>query len=131
MGTLEKIDSNGNLKLLMDDGREVEFNARQHPHLDHGYAVTSHSSQGQTADRVLIHVDPGHIHKGLINERMAYVSISRARHDVQIFTNDAETLGRELGKDVSHTMALPQSEVKQSVELADRPNARQSIGISW
>ena len=48
---------NGNLKLKMDSGREVEFNARQHPHLDYGYAVTSHSSQGQTADRVLIHVD--------------------------------------------------------------------------
>ena len=26
----------------------LEVNARQHPHLDYGYAVTSHSSQGQT-----------------------------------------------------------------------------------
>ena len=26
-------------------------------HLDYGYAVTSHSSQGQTANRVLVHVD--------------------------------------------------------------------------
>ena len=25
----------------------------EHPHLNYGYAVTSHSSQGQTADRVL------------------------------------------------------------------------------
>jgi ATP-dependent exoDNAse (exonuclease V) alpha subunit len=32
----------------MDSGREVEFNVRQHPDLDYGYAVTSHSSQGQT-----------------------------------------------------------------------------------
>ena len=55
---VERIDGDGNLKLRMDPGREVaEFNARQHPHLDYGYAVTSHSSQGQTADRVLIHVD--------------------------------------------------------------------------
>jgi hypothetical protein len=30
--------------------REVELDPRLH--LDHAYAVTSHSSQGQTADRV-------------------------------------------------------------------------------
>jgi hypothetical protein len=42
-------------KSRMDSGREVRFNISKHPHLDHGYAVTSHSSQGQTADRVLIH----------------------------------------------------------------------------
>ena len=35
-------------------GRGNAFNIREHPHLDHGYAVTIHSSQGQTADRVLI-----------------------------------------------------------------------------
>jgi ATP-dependent exoDNAse (exonuclease V) alpha subunit len=59
----------------MDSGREVEFNARQHPHLDYGYAVTSHSSQGQTADRVLIHVDSAQGHGELLNSRMAYVSV--------------------------------------------------------
>ena len=52
----------GNLKLRMDSGREVEFNVRQMPHLDYGYAVTSHSSQGQTADRVLVHVDSSQAH---------------------------------------------------------------------
>jgi ATP-dependent exoDNAse (exonuclease V) alpha subunit len=38
----------------MDGGREVDLDSAKNPHLDHGYAVTSHSSQGQTADRVLI-----------------------------------------------------------------------------
>jgi ATP-dependent exoDNAse (exonuclease V) alpha subunit len=57
LGTVERIDSDGRLRLKMDSGREAEFNAQQHPHLDYGYAVTSYSSQGQTADRVLIHVD--------------------------------------------------------------------------
>jgi ATP-dependent exoDNAse (exonuclease V) alpha subunit len=129
LGTLEKIDGDGNLKLRMDDGREVEFNARQHPHLDHGYAVTSHSAQGQTADRVLVHVDSEHIHKGLINERMAYVSISRARHDAQVFTNDAETLGKELGKEISHSTALHSNEMKELMEAANHVGLCQSIGI--
>lgn len=57
LGTIEKIDDSGNLQVRLDSGRTVEFNVKDKPHLDYGYAVTSHSSQGQTADRVLIYVD--------------------------------------------------------------------------
>jgi len=57
LGTVEQVNSQGDLRIRMDSGQEVRFNVREHPHLDYGYAVTSHSSQGQTADRVLIHVD--------------------------------------------------------------------------
>jgi conjugative relaxase-like TrwC/TraI family protein len=108
LGTVEKIDHSGNLKLRMDSGREVEFNVRQMPHLDYGYAVTSHSSQGQTADRVLVHVDSSQAHGELLNSRMAYVSVSRAEFDVQMYTNDAKTLGHVLNRDVSHPSAMQQ-----------------------
>jgi ATP-dependent exoDNAse (exonuclease V) alpha subunit len=113
LGTVEKIDSDGNLKLKMDSGREVEFNARQHPHLDYGYAVTSHSSQGQTADRVLVHVDSEQAHGELLNSRMAYVSVSRAQFDVQMYTNDAGTLGHALSQDISHTSAIQPEGMQQ------------------
>jgi len=109
LGRVDKIDGEGNLKLKMDSGREVEFNAKQHPHLDYGYAVTSHSSQGQTADRVLIHVDSSQAHGELLNSRMAYVSVSRAQFDVQMYTNDAKTLGQQLSRDVSHPSAIQQT----------------------
>jgi hypothetical protein len=52
-----RIDAKGNLQLRLDSGRSVAFNIKENPHLDYGYAVTSHSSQGQTADRVLVNVD--------------------------------------------------------------------------
>jgi ATP-dependent exoDNAse (exonuclease V) alpha subunit len=58
LGTVERIDG-GNLHVRLDSGRQVRFNIRDHAHLDYGYAVTSHSSQGVTADRVLVHVDTG------------------------------------------------------------------------
>jgi hypothetical protein len=38
---------------------------------------TTHPSQGQTADRVLIHVDTELGAKDLLNNRMAYVAVSR------------------------------------------------------
>ena len=114
LGTIERIDRGGNLKLRMDSGREVEFNASQHPHLDYGYALTSHSSQGQTADRVLIHVDTEQAPE-LVNSRMAYVSVSRAQFDVQMYTNDAKTLGYELNKEISKTTALSQQELGEKI----------------
>ena len=106
LGTIDRVDRDGNLKLKMDSGREIEFNAQQHPHLDYGYAVTSHSSQGQTADRVLIHVDSSQAQGELLNSRMAYVSVSRAQFDVQMYTNDAKTLGQQLSRDVSNPSAI-------------------------
>jgi ATP-dependent exoDNAse (exonuclease V) alpha subunit len=126
LGTIDKINEAGDLTLQMDSGRSVSFNLRQHPHLDYGYAVTSHSSQSETVDNVLIHVDSEHVHKGLINNRMAYVAISRARFDAQIFTNDAESLAYELSKDVSHSTALRPDELKQAIESSNSHSARES-----
>ncbi len=116
LATIEQIEGDGNLKLRMDSGREVEFNARQHPHLDYGYAVTSHSSQGQTADRVLIHVDSEQAHGELLNSRMAYVSVSRAQFDVKLYTNDAKTLGWELNRDSTKATALSQPEIGERIK---------------
>jgi ATP-dependent exoDNAse (exonuclease V) alpha subunit len=68
---------NGRLSARLDNNRQVEFNASEHRHFDHSYAVTSHSSQGLTAERVLVHADTS-VHPDLLNSRFGYVSISRA-----------------------------------------------------
>jgi conjugative relaxase-like TrwC/TraI family protein len=106
LGTIEQIDAEGNLQIRMDSGRDAQFNIRKHPHLDYGYAVTSHSSQGVTADRVLVHVDTEQAHEQLINSRLAYVSVSRGRYDAQIYTNDAQNLSEELSRETSKRSAL-------------------------
>ena len=41
----------------MDNGKVVAFDATEMRHFDHGYAVTCHSSQGLTAERVLVNID--------------------------------------------------------------------------
>ena len=87
------------------DGRAVEFNAAEHSHFDHGYAVTSHSSQGLTADRVLINIDTN-ANPQLINSRFAYVAVSRASIDAEIYTNDSADLGQRLSGDVSKSSAI-------------------------
>ncbi len=89
------------------DGRDqvVTFDAQQMRHFDHGYAMTSHSSQGVTAERVLVNMDT-RAHPELINTRFAYVSVSRASQDAQIYTNDAAVLGQRLSHDASKSSAV-------------------------
>jgi hypothetical protein len=106
LGTIERLDDSGNLRIRLDSGREIAFNVRENPHLDYGYAVTSHSSQGQTADRVLIHVDTEQGGEKLVNRRLAYVAVSRGRYDAQIYTNDKTALAEKLGRDVSRRSAI-------------------------
>ncbi len=116
LGIIESIAGDGRLNLTMDNGRSVQSDPKRQLHLDYGYAVTSHSSQGQTADRVLVHVDTELGAKDLLNSRMAYVAVSRGAHDAQIFTNDAATLGQELSRDVSHHSAhVPQISLEHAV----------------
>jgi hypothetical protein len=106
MGTIERIDSN-QISVKMDGAKErtVAFDAAQMRHFDHGYAVTSHSSQGLTADRVLVNMDTK-VHPELINTRFAYVSVSRASEDVRIYTNDVAVLSERLSTDVTKTSAV-------------------------
>jgi conjugative relaxase-like TrwC/TraI family protein len=131
LGTVESIGE-GRMTLKMDSGRSVEIDPTKHPHLDHGYAVTSHSSQGQTANRVLINVDTELGAKDLLNNRMAYVAVSRGAHDAQLFTNSREQLGAALEHDVSKQSAhVPELKVEPAIEpkLEIQPERSYGFGV--
>jgi hypothetical protein len=71
---------------------------------------------------VLIHADTELGAKDLLNNRMAYVAVSRGAYDAQIFTNDREKLGAALGHDVSHSSAhAPEMKPEQKQEQAVTP----------
>jgi conjugative relaxase-like TrwC/TraI family protein len=114
MAAIEAIHPDGRLSVRLDNNRRIEFNPNEHRHLDHGYAVTSHSSQGLTTERVLVHADTS-VHPDLLNSRFAYVSISRASHEATLFTDDLAKLGPQLGAEVSKTSAV---EINQTPCLA-------------
>ncbi|HEY3615824.1 MAG TPA: hypothetical protein VGK96_03365 [Candidatus Sulfotelmatobacter sp.] len=120
----------------MDSGGSLQSDPNKHPHLDYGYAMTSYSSQGQTANRVLIHVDTDLAAKDLPNNRMAYVSVSRGAFDAQLFTNDREKLPTALGHDISKQTAQSlQINTEQTTVLQQEKSGRQQehsmgLGIS-
>ena len=119
LANIESIAPDGRISARLDSGRQVEFNALDHRHFDHGYAVTSHSSQGLTAERVLVNADTG-VHPDLLNSRFGYVSISRASHEATLFTDDINKLSPQLSSDVSKTSAL---------ELNQAPSIAHGVGM--
>ena len=108
LGTIENISPRGDLTIRLEKGRRVELDPSENRHFDHGYAVTSHSAQGLTADRVLINAD-AKAHPDLVNSRFAYVAVSRAQSDARIYTDDRAAMEARLGTEISKSSALAPS----------------------
>jgi len=122
LAVIDSIGPDGQISARLDTGRQVEFDAANNRHFDHGYAVTSHSAQGLTAERVLINADTG-VHPDLLNSRFGYVAVSRASHEASIFTDDATRLNQRLGAEVSKSSALTLEQIApatrdQSTEMS-------------
>lgn len=106
LGTITGIkDEQITVRMDGEGERSITIDATKFRQFDHGYAVTSHSSQGLTAGRVIAHMDTDSS-RSLINTRLAYVAISRASDDARIYTNNAATLGSRLATEVSKTAAV-------------------------
>jgi len=124
LGTITQIKDEEFI-VALDSGREIGFETEKFRHIDHGYAVTSYSSQGQTVDRVLVNADANESDL-LLNQRMGYVAVSRAREEAFIFTNSTDQLKAALDRNVDKEMAieaLRQSRDKNSVSREETENS--------
>ncbi len=126
LGTIEQV-SPQRIDVMLDDGRSVQFDTKDHVHVDHGYAATIHKSQGVTIDRTHVLATPG------LDRHATYVALSRHREGVQVhygrddFTSGSQlvrTLSRERGKD----MASDYSRVREADPARDFAERR---GISF
>ena len=87
--TIKSFTKNGDIKLT--NGKVIP---KDFGHLEHGYTTTSVSSQGKTVDKVLIAQDS---RSGLAaNRNQFYVSVSRGRDDVQVYTDDKQQLQKDV-----------------------------------
>jgi hypothetical protein len=87
------------------DGREIDATVERLRHIDYGYASTSHSSQGATVDRVIVNIDTARSAE-LVNRKQFYVSISRARHNISVYTDDRNRLDQVTSRSREKSMAL-------------------------
>ena len=87
-------------RIALNDGRMLPKNYRQ---FVRGYAVTSYAAQGKTVDYVLFSDSAV---KAATNEQQWYVTISRGRKGVKIFTADKIQLRQNIAHSGHRTLAL-------------------------
>jgi ATP-dependent exoDNAse (exonuclease V) alpha subunit len=68
---------------MVNSGRVID---RDFGHLTHGYVLTSHASQGDTVDKILVAISSQSL--PATNERTAYVALTRGREKAVVFTDD-------------------------------------------
>lgn len=97
--------------LRIETGRELTASRRRLRHIDYGYAATSHSSQGATVDRVIVNIDTLRSVE-LVNRKQFYVSISRARDQITIYTNDRQALRHAVNRNREKAIALEEARIR-------------------
>ena len=106
LATIVAIDER-TARICTEDGRVIDAAIERLRHIDYGYASTSHSSQGATVDRVIVNIDTMRSAE-LVNRKQFYVSISRARHGISVYTDDRERLGQVINRSREKSTALEQ-----------------------
>ncbi len=74
-----------------EDGKREQINLNDAQHFDYALVSTTYSSQGKTADKVLISAD------FTVGKESFYVAVSRVKHDLKLYSeNKAELLEKAL-----------------------------------
>ena len=96
--TVKEVHEDGRIALA--DGRVLPSRFR---HFVRGYAVTSYASQGKTVDHVLFSDSAV---KAATNQQQWYVTISRGRRGVEIFTTDKQQLREQITRSGERPLAM-------------------------
>jgi len=88
--------------LILENGWKID---KSFKHMDYGYATTSHAAQGKTVDCVLV-AQSGLVSAGASDAKQFYVSVSRGRKEVRIYTDDIEALRENVARERDREMAM-------------------------
>ena len=128
--TVKQIHPDG--RIVLNDGRTLPKNYHQ---FVRGYAVTSYAAQGKNVDYVLFSDSAV---RAATNQQQWYVTISRGRRGVKIFTTDkiqlrqniAHSGDRPLALDMTHESSVHKLAAIWGRDVAYVLNVRQSQRVS-
>ncbi|MCA9215718.1 MAG: relaxase domain-containing protein [Planctomycetales bacterium] len=106
----------------IDLGNGVSFDPATFPHFDHGIVTTSYSAQGDTKDQVFIAQSSRSFPAS--SPEQAYVSASRAKKNVQIYTDDLEGLRSAVSRSRPDESAI---ELARRVKTGNRDRIKKQI----
>lgn len=108
------------------NGKRHTIDLTQPHHLDHALVRTTYSSQGETADRVLVAAD------STIGKESFYVAASRARHELRFFTQSNKKLLEWAleSKAQDNPLELIRQQLEQQMQLETAALASQPVASS-
>jgi conjugative relaxase-like TrwC/TraI family protein len=119
--TVQKVMADGRIKL--QDGRVLDADYRQ---FVRGFAITSYASQGKTVEYVLFSDSAV---KAATNQQQWYVTISRGRKGIRIFTSDKEQLRENICRSGDRELALDMAgALRQGMDVSVSMDKAQGIG---
>jgi conjugative relaxase-like TrwC/TraI family protein len=85
-------------RIRLDTGKQqlLRLDRPSDQHIRHNYAQTAYAAQGRTADRVLMNADSRSTN--LVDQKLLYVGISRARVEAVVYTDDRAKLTRAIAE---------------------------------
>lgn len=120
-GTIGRVAGIADGRLMVDVGdRVLTVDPNQYNTMDHAYAITTHKAQGISIDKVFVHAVSS---QRWANSRNAfYVNVSRAKYDVQLYTDDAKTLGNQVQQHQVKLSSLdfPKETIEELVKRVER-----------
>ena len=138
--TVESVSEEGNIRLKGENGR-VTINpekVRAQQHLDYGWAVTGYGAQGASSDYVIALEGTKDGRKALASRRACYISASRVKEHVQIYTDGkadwvkaVKTPERDIK--TAHDALAPETQRKQAKAIwaMGQPVNKTAIGRAW
>lgn len=123
--TVESISEAGNIRLKGENGR-ITINpekVRAQQHLDYGWAVTGYGAQGASSDYVIALEGTDGGRKALASRRAFYISTSRVKEHVQIYTD---------GKaDWVKAIKMPERDIKTAHDALAPETQRKQAKAIW
>ena len=90
IGVIQSIQDDGAAVIRLENGNVVERNLNGE-NVTNGQVLSTHKSQGVTAQSVVVMMDSG-VPEVLLSENLNYVAMSRMTHELLLVTDDAKAL---------------------------------------
>lgn len=138
--TVESVSEKGDIRLRGEKGIVTinPDNVRAQQHLDYAWAVTGYGAQGTSTDYVISLEGTDEGRKALATRRAFYISASRAKEHVQIYTDGKADWTKAVTRPerdikTAHDALHPETQRQQAraIWAMGQPVSKTAIGRAW
>lgn len=138
--TVESVNRNGEVVLQGSEGRKVinPSAVRAEQHIDYAWAMTGYGAQGAGEESVLALEGTKGSRGAMATRRAFYISLSRARTHVQVYTDGTEKWLKAIRRPereikTAHDALAPETERRQAkvIWAMGQPVGKTAIGRAW